>query len=274
MFSFLPPFLQVSTSINIPHMPKAFFMHHSQVDKSSSYVSFGELRRGEEHCIFHYTVKGHGETWYKGQRYRTSPGTGFFNIINESSSGYGYPENETEPWEFVVVSFDGGNTREIVRQQLQRQVIYSLQGKEDAFRLMCLRLSEQDPSEIALIFLPKLLYLIEDCRNPLSPISLQFQHIAKRDVMLNPTIATIAAEIGVSREHLSRVFIKDTNTAPAEFLNKLRFEKLCYLLSTQAREEQIARDMNFASVASMAAFFKKYAGLTPRKYRSRGYVYL
>ena len=77
------------------HSPyaKGVFMHHSQVDRALLCL-FGNCQ-GENHCIFHYTVQVR-ETWYKGSviapfRHRV------FNIINESSSGYGSPLTKQSP---------------------------------------------------------------------------------------------------------------------------------------------------------------------------------
>lgn len=266
----MPPVKAISTEAIPFSMIKTFKLYHSVVN-NVSYRSEGEKRESQSHCIFHYTVKGTGEVLYNGVKHKTRAGEGFFNIVNEHNSGYGYPEDATEPWEFVVICFDGGNVREIVKELMENKVIYKI-SNQNSFCVMLKRLVDEKDTDIKLTFFQKLFCLIYKEDNPKSQLSIKFQNIVERDILLNPTISAIANEINVSREHLHREYLKENNITPAKYLNHMRFEKLCYLLTTSMQESEISDMMNFPSLSGMTLFFKKNAGITPREYRKNGYI--
>lgn len=274
MFSFVPPVVTLNTDIISTNMITAYKVHHSTVN-NSSYRSLGERRKKEMHCIFHYTVKGSGEVLYKGKAYRTRPGEGFFNIINEEQSGYGFYDDAEEPWEFIVICFDGGNTRQIVKELLEKKVVYAMnKNNEEKFRVLCKRLLEESGTNLKLTFFPMLLSMIYDTDVTHSQLSLRFKGIVEEELMKNLNVSTIAYKMGISREHLHREFFKENGITPLKYLNNKRFEKLCFLLNTSNTEKQIADMMSFPSLSDMIIFFKKFAGITPSQYRKKGYISL
>lgn len=269
MFSQIPPVTGTEVDPSVGFLPGAFQIFHSTVS-SASYRSRGEDRTAERHCIFHYTVKGHGEVLYRGTAHRTNPGEGFFNIINEETSGYGYPADSNEPWEFVVICFDGGNIREAVAQLLENKVIYRVPS-EARFCRMCKELLSSGNPEIRLTFFPQLIAMLRSAERPVAQLSYDFQRIVDAQLLENPTIAAIAHRLKVSREHLQREFFKQSGKTPGRYLAEKRFERLCGYLSEGLPEEQIARIMNFPSVSGMIIFFKRHAGVTPQQYRKNGF---
>lgn len=274
MFSFIPPVVTLNTDVISGNMIKANIIYHSTVN-DVSYRSVGEERQGENHCIFHYTVKGSGEVVYRGKSYKTKAGDGFFNIVNEENSGYGFYKDAKEPWEFIVICFEGGNVREIVREFLENNVVYSMDaGNRENFYVLCKRLLEEPGTNLKLTFFPILMSMIYDTYAADSKLSLKFKSIVERDVLNNPTVSAIAYEMDVSREHLHREFFKENNITPSKYLKNKRFEKLCYLLTTSKSEKQIAEMMNFPTTTDMIIFFKKFAGVTPGQYRKKGYISL
>ena len=270
MFSFIPPVITLNTDKISENIITAYRIHHSVVN-SAGYRSKGEMRQGQTHCIFHYTIKGSGEVLYNGKSYKTKAGEGFFNIIDEKNSGYGFYEGATEPWEFVVISFRGGNVREIVKELLEKKVVYSIESMEN-FCLLCKRLLEEDAMNLKLTFFPRLLSVIYETDSSDSPITQKFKSIAEREILNNPSVSTIAYEMNISREHLQREFSKENNITPAKYLKNKRFEKLCYLLTTEQSEKEVSEIMNFTSLSDMIIFFKKISGITPKQYRKNGYI--
>lgn len=270
MFSKIPPLTNISTEKSLCSMIKAFQLFHSTA-VDTSYRSVGTQRKTETHCIFHYTVRGHGEVIYQGVPYITSPGEGFFNIINEANSGYGYPQPATEPWEFIVICFKDGNIRDVVKELLENDVLYRVPNQEK-FSIMCKKLLDNVDTAASISFFTELVSMIHAAGRPVLRISSEFQRIVERDLLKNPTVSAIAAEMNLSREHLQREYFQQTGKTPAKYLQEKRFERLCYLLSTSATEAETAAIMHFSSVEEMRAFFKRRAGITPRRYRNSGYI--
>ncbi len=269
MFSFLPPFKGMDTPNIFPALSEAFQIYHATVN-DITYRSRGEERRLHKHCIFHYTVKGHGYVLHNGKTYKTSAGQGFFNIINEPNCGYGYPEDETEPWEFVVICFKGDNMRQLAKQLIEKQPLYT--ADPQAFQNLCKNLYNEEAGA-KITFLPKLISLITQSEENFSRITKAFSDIVQRDIMLNPTICAIAREMGISREHLQRSFFLENGITPAKYIANKRVETLCILLSTDMKEGEIALQMNFSSLGAMTAFFKKHLSLTPSQYRKNKFLF-
>lgn len=272
MFSSIPPLLTFNHSMPYTTLIRAYRIFHNSVS-DESYRSVGEKRAMYTHCIFHYTIRGHGEVIRKGKAYRTNPGEGFFNIINEFGSGYGYPVGETEPWEFVVICFTGGNIRSIVSELTASKVIYRI-GNPDEFALLCKRFVEQTSPELPLIFLPRLISMLHVAEQPKIELVQQYQQIVERDIMRNPTISSIASEMGFSREYLQREYRRQTGQTPLHYLTQKRFEQLCALLLTPASEPEIADMMNFPSVSGMSIFFKRMSGTTPSDFRKKRFAWI
>lgn len=275
MFSFAPPVILLDTEAISNNVITAYKFFHSTVN-STSYKSVGEERRVETHCIFHYTIKGSGEVKYKGKTYRTKPGDGFFNIINDTDSGYWYYEDATEPWEFVVICMEGGSVRKIVRELLEKKVVYSLNDRSiEKFAVLCKNLlSEGAKTKTKLTFFPTLLSMIYDSDTHESHHSRHFKGIVEREILNNPNVSTIAYEMNISREHLQREFFKENNITPSKYIQNRRFEKLSQLLLTEKNEKEIASMMGFPSLSNMITFFKKFAGITPSQYKKKGYISL
>ena len=269
MFSFIPSVQFIETQSFIKSVPQAFEIIRSTVS-DVSYRSIGKLRAKQTHCIFHYTIKGHGEVIYHGVPYKTSAGEGFFNIINEEDSGYGYPSGEKGDWEFVVICFEGGNVREITKELLDNKVIYDLSAHIELFCKMCKDLLNPTHTNAPITFLPKLINLLNKENASTNKLVVQFKEIVQRDIYKNPTIEAIANEMGLSREHLQREYKKQTGISPAKYLRDRRFELLCTLLSTNKTEKEIVTILNFASISGMTIFFKNITGITPRQYRLKG----
>jgi AraC-like DNA-binding protein len=269
VFGKLPPYKSFKTEGMIKNLPKAFELFY-QSASDVSYRSQGELRREETHCIFHYTVKGHGRVTYKGKDYTTAAGQGFFNVINERNSGYGYPLGEKEPWQVGVICFDGGNTRQIVAELLEKQVVYSLKEQEIKLAKMCTELCNGETASIT--FLSELVEMITESSRGASETVERFNAIVQRQLEKNPTVSNIALEMNVTREHLTRIYTELSGESPAKYIKRKRFEMLCALLSSGARLERIAKQMSFPSVSGMGVFFKSISSVTITEYRKNGYL--
>ena len=268
MFSEFPPILS-TTNISLLHsLPRATMIYHSTVN-SEEYQSYGRLRQHEHHCIFHYTFKGHGETIYKGRSYFTNPGEGFFNIIDDVDSGYRYPRGRTEPWEFVVICFDGGNTREITEELLKQKVIYNISTSEALFRNMC-RECFCSKAMDSYKFLSALVSIIEHTFS--NNITNRFLNLVEAHIDDYPTMAFFADQLHISREHLQREICKKIGVTPAKYVSMKRFERLCELLNSGRSEKDICSIMNFSGTDAMKKWFQNHAHITIHQYKKRGYV--
>ena len=88
----------------------------------------------------------------------------------------------------------------------------------------------------------------------------------------NLTVSSVASELGVTREHLSRVYLQNTGKTPALFIKGKRYERLCDFIASGMPFDKIAERLRFPSVSGMSLFFKKMSGISPSEYRKKGYL--
>ena len=79
----------------------------------------------------------------------------------------------------------------------------------------------------------------------------------------------LAAELGLSRRQLDRVFQKLYGCSFRDKLLQVRAEAACDLLRGDMTVARIAQRVGYSSSANFTAFFRNYMGLTPSQYRKK-----
>ena len=83
-------------------------------------------------------------------------------------------------------------------------------------------------------------------------------------------LCRIASHIGVSEEHLARVFKKTTGQTLGEFIRQTRLERAKGLLvGTDYSVGKVAETTGFTSLALFSRSFRTYTGVSPSDYRQR-----
>jgi transcriptional regulator GlxA family with amidase domain len=81
---------------------------------------------------------------------------------------------------------------------------------------------------------------------------------------------TLAAEAGVSLRSLSRLFRKELNASPSEFVERVRMDQARRaLLETEAQIEGVAIRCGFGSLRRMDRAFSRAISVTPTEFRAR-----
>jgi len=82
------------------------------------------------------------------------------------------------------------------------------------------------------------------------------------------TVSSIAAVVGYSRSHLSKIFKEETGNTIRGFIEQERLDLARrLLLSFSHPMSEIWRELGFCSQSHFAAFFKKMTGQTPSQFR-------
>lgn len=80
----------------------------------------------------------------------------------------------------------------------------------------------------------------------------------------------LAAAAGVSARHLSRLFHDETGYTPQRFVDRIRLEAACNLLTSgQYSLEDVAERTGIGSSTSLRRLFHRELGITPGAYRQR-----
>ncbi len=83
------------------------------------------------------------------------------------------------------------------------------------------------------------------------------------------TVSDLADEVGISPQHLYRVSMKFSGRKPMEMVTKIRMQQAHeMLISTNYQVKTIASMLGYADSFSFSAAFKRYSGLSPRKFRN------
>ena len=86
-----------------------------------------------------------------------------------------------------------------------------------------------------------------------------------------PSLAGIAAAVGVHPVHLARSFRRHHGCTIGAYVRRLRIDKACRLLAGTALPlSQIALDVGFSHQSHFTNAFKRAIGQTPSAYRGRG----
>ncbi|MDF2837631.1 MAG: hypothetical protein K0Q63_3271 [Paenibacillus sp.] len=85
-----------------------------------------------------------------------------------------------------------------------------------------------------------------------------------------PAIAELAAYCLVSPTHFHRAFQRHTGLTPVAYMDRVRVDEACALLSLpEASVTGVAHDLGYSSSQNFATSFKKYTGLTPTAWRAQ-----
>lgn len=91
-----------------------------------------------------------------------------------------------------------------------------------------------------------------------------------RDPSLDHTLTTLAAHAAVSGRHLSRLFLTETGHTPQHFVDRIRLEAACAMLTSgHASIDEVAERTGLGSGDSLRRLFHRELGITPSAYRSR-----
>ena len=86
---------------------------------------------------------------------------------------------------------------------------------------------------------------------------------------LDHSTSSLAARVGVSPRHLSRLFAAELDTTPAKYVEQVRLDHAKALLDAGHGVEQTARAAGFGSSETMRRTFVARIGVAPSQYRDR-----
>lgn len=84
-----------------------------------------------------------------------------------------------------------------------------------------------------------------------------------------PSIASIAAQLGLSERQLQRRFRQAVGVSPKRFASLLRFESSLPLINSQASLAHVAAEAGYADQAHLSRDVSRFAGMPPGLLRER-----
>ena len=86
---------------------------------------------------------------------------------------------------------------------------------------------------------------------------------------LDHSAAKLAARVGVSARHLTRLFATELDTTPARYVERVRLDRAKALLETGHGIEAAARAAGFGSAETLRRTFVARLAVSPKQYRDR-----
>ena len=85
-----------------------------------------------------------------------------------------------------------------------------------------------------------------------------------------PTLNELSSSIGMTPKYFCRFFKLATHRTPMDYIGFYRIEQACYeMATTEKNVTEIALDMGYNDLNYFIRCFKKYKGITPKKYQQR-----
>ncbi len=248
---------------------------------TTEYYNSAEVRNDEPHHLFQFTLEGEGHFKDKNGIHKITPGKGFLCNPLDKECSYYFPEGAYEKWKFLFVVMQGGD--EIINELKEKYgPIFTLSSKE---RL----LSKLHPTEQIepYSFITKEMSLAENIgyitellqtliksaamtksKNDSDHLIQKAKLVIKDNSKKGLSVEEVASSIGISPEHLSRIFKKETGMGPHHYIVEEKVKLAKYLLTnSHLRIKEIATRSGFDSARDFNRTFKKKVSMTPGEFR-------
>lgn len=252
---------------------------------SPAYRHEGCFRSAEKHCLFKFTLAGEGRFRTGRKEYRLPAGHGFLCEINDPATSYYYPRDGRGPWEFVYLSFISPTATTMTREFVRRYgPIYQLPVdigfipeimKWQRYNMQEVRITPADGARIV----ADLFAALSQSKVSLDQSDAGFvlvretQRLIRKRLRQFCNVKFLADNLGVSREHLSRVFKKQTAQTPLQYLMRQKMIEACRLIKeTRLTQKEVASEMGYNVPAHFTRSFKRVMRITPRRFRAVGTI--
>lgn len=228
------------------------------------------------------TLSGEGRLWVKGQEFKLIPGTAFLYRDCDPAVAYYSPKKMPEPWCFIWINFMGIIAEKLIAEINHNYGYFFDLRQDDGLKTRLLEFKKyagatlfQTPLEGAKLMFDLLNLL---CRSTEKNLIIQNRNHLIREVQedINKSYderissTLLAKKMGVSREHLSKIFHEETGQTLVDYRRKQRLKKaLNLLLKSNLSCKEIARHCNFGSYSSFFRAFVKEFHQSPEIFRQK-----
>lgn len=230
-----------------------------------------------DHYLIHYIKSGRGVFDDGNKKYELSAGDGFLMV--PSRIAYYVADNEN-PWEYCWVGFNGTDAQRLISQTglSYEQPVFHY-DKDDALYRQLMQIYEvtgsrpSDEARMQACLLNFLAMLMENRTETETRRKSGYEYVKSsiRFIDYNYSrsidVDDIAANAGISRSHLYRLFMQHISMPPNEYLTRYRINKAALLLkSHNLSVGEAAYSTGFSDQLYFSRVFKKYKGVPPSRY--------
>jgi AraC family transcriptional regulator, arabinose operon regulatory protein len=278
----------MQTKRGIPMKNSVFPIITEEESRLPFYVKSIGLRENQEYIFrpsgyteYHWlhSARGKGKLLLHGREHMISEGMGFFFHPGIPHEYYAVEE----PWETHWVTFDGQGVRQLVDLLgFNEWGVFHLVNVQLLERLMNeLHIAAQSANAYKGFDCSALLYrfLIElkscitlgDNRQKSSRHELLQPVITyiEEKYQSEPTLEEMAQLLGVTPQHLCRIFKQVFNMRPFVYLTRFRLQKAKEFMidAGDLTIREIARNVGYNDASYFCSLFREYEGLTPMEFK-------
>lgn len=271
---------QFKRSVTLPfHDSLGLAVYRSGLQKCGPGFCWGPAIR--DHYLIHYVVSGKGSYDSGSARYTLSAGDGFLVVPDRVIS---YRADQDDPWEYCWVGFNGTDAPRLVSQTgLSKNNPVFHYSKDGKLKDLLTQIFEAtgsrhcDEARMQAGLLNFLAVLMEEFGSQAEPNKSGYEYVKKSIQFIDFNysqedidVGDIAANAGISRSHLYRLFVQHTSMTPSEYLTRYRIDRAATLLKcNNLSVGEAAYSTGFSDQLYFSRVFKKYKGLPPSKWAER-----
>ena len=251
--------------------------------------SFGPFIRN--HYLFHYVISGCGfldsiSPDGSTHHYDLEAGQGFLICPGQINM---YSADQTEPWKYVWLEFDGLQAAEYLNQAglSAVQPVYRPKSAEQAEQVREIMQYIADHPKASILRLIGYLCLLLDTLIQSSSTRQEAHHTQLRDFYVqeaisymelhyqhNITVEEIASACRLNRSYFSKLFKEKMGCPPQEYLIRLRLSKAADMMrNTTMLISDISASCGYPNQLHFSRAFKQHYGVPPREWRSQNKPY-
>ena len=242
----------------------------------SGYIWGPALR---DHYLIHYVVSGSGTLRCNQQEYAIQAGMLFIIFPSQVAS---YQADETDPWQYTWVGFNGTDARRLVKLTgLSKDApVWQCEDPDETYALLRSIADASDNTSAADAEMVGRLYLFlahlikrrpqhqtDDTHQAYVANALRY---IQYNYANNIGVADIARYVGISRSQLYRAFLQQFGISPHAYLQTYRINEACSLLrDPNYSVAEVAGSVGFNDPLYFSRVFKSIKGVTPSDYQKK-----
>ncbi|MDF2542914.1 MAG: AraC family transcriptional regulator [Herbinix sp.] len=257
-------------SINRP-----LILYHSGHEQCDPSHSFGPAIR--PHYLIHFILHGQGYYYVNGVTHHVKAGEGF--LIYPGITTY-YIADETDPWEYCWIGFDGYDVPMILKNcgLSQTSLVFTDHSNGSLWNsLIELEHNFTERKGNEMTYLGQLYlcfsHMIKETDTTSKPVyethMLKALDYIQNNYTYDIKITDVAKHLSMDRTYLYKLFMTHIKVSPQQYLIRFRLDIAQKLLSeTDLTVTEIAYSCGFRDASSFNKHFKNLLNITPTKYRT------
>jgi AraC-like DNA-binding protein len=271
-------FLPVPEDLTPASFPRAGSLGRASTT-DPAYWSSGRVRPDDDYWIFHYAMGGSGLLIDRAGEHPVPAGTAMLVRADDPDSLFRYPPGATARWEWLWLTFTGGSTTAMAADLAARHgPIFALDAADSVVRWLRRSTAGEGAHSVppwdAREQVWRLLSDLADeaerataCPDDALAAAAR-RRIAQRLGDQELTVASLARDLGVSREHLARTVQRATGETPRQFIEESRLRSAKQLLRESGLSIlAIARQCGWSDAETFASAFRRVHGTLPSAWR-------